>query len=87
MLVLETLGFGVPARGPELDSQKSFSIGGEADQLASFEPFRLIDSDGQEQTVIASRIYINKTTVKDGSNSKVILRYKSLFDTFFLTGR
>lgn len=72
--MLETLGFGAPARGPELDSQKSFSIGCGADQLASFEPFRLVDAEGQEQTVIASRIFVNKTTVKDGSNSKVILR-------------
>lgn len=74
LLVLEILGFGGPARGTELDSQKSYSIGNGAADLASFEPFLLVNASGREQELIASRIYVNKTTHKDGSNSKVITR-------------
>lgn len=74
LLVLEILGFGGPARGSELESQKSYSTGTAANQLASFEPFLLLSASGKRQEVLASRIYVNKTTHKDGSNSKVILR-------------
>lgn len=74
LLVLEILGFAAPARGPELLSQKSYTIGDLPHQLASFEPFVLTSPSGQVQHVLASRIYINKTTHKDGSNSKVITR-------------
>lgn len=77
-MVLEVLGFAGPARGPEVESQKSYSTGSVAESLGSFEQYTFFTSTNERRDVLCSRIYVNKSSTKDTSPPKVILRYVSI---------
>lgn len=73
-MVLEVLGFAGPARGPEIESQRSYSSGPDAEHLSSFEPYTFSTVSNEERNVLCSRIYVNKTTKQKASTPKIILR-------------
>ena len=74
-MVLEVLGFAGPARGPEVESQRSYSTGQVAGSLGSFEPYTFFTSSNERRDVLCSRIHVNKSSTKETSPPKVILRY------------
>ncbi len=84
LLILEAMGFAGPARGTELDSQRSYSTGTLPRELASFERHTYQTVSGKLVEAVASRIYVNKTSHHDGAKQKVILRPLSPDATFFL---